>query len=163
MNDLVGKFSALLLLASSAFNIYIGANVPLLQSVMQKLNANGGVSPASTFPLIMIFVAAGLYGVIGLILMSVKSVRGLNILMAMLLIAMAGGLSYSAAALYPNAIQIEKVVDTSSEVIGMFKGGETGKDYKQSMTAIGVYPAYASIFGAVAGFLGGILLFNRSS
>lgn len=161
MKDLAGKLAALLLLGSAAFNIYIGANVPVLQSVLQSLSAKGTVNPASTFPLISIFVAAGLYGVIGLLLLFVKSIRSMNILMGVLVLVMAIVLSIVAATNFSNSAVAEKNVETSAPTIGLFFGSETGSKFKTSMTAIGVLPSYAAIAGAIAGGLSSILLFNR--
>jgi hypothetical protein len=163
MSDLSGKVAALLLLASAAFNIYIGANVPIMESVMKTFGVGSGQSVASTLPLIIIFVAAGLYGLVAILLLSVKSIKALNVVMAIACLAMAGGLSYSAVATYQNASTVGKIVNTASTVIGGVYGEETGDKYKQSMTAIGVYPAYASIAGAVAGGLSAFLIFNRST
>lgn len=161
MNDILGKIIAVMLLASAAFNVYIGANIAILGIVMKSMDVN---NLATAFPLINIFVSAGLYGVIGLILLVVKSTRSLNILMAILLLVAAGALSYSAYMLYPSVSTIKNAVNESSEMLGMFTNDDkTVKTFNQTMTAISVYPAYASIFGAVAGGLGGILLFARSS
>ncbi len=161
MKDIVGKLVALLLLGSAAFNIYIGANVPVLDSVMQSMKISSTDSIAKTVPLIGIFTGAGLYGVIGILVLFVKSIRSMNIVMAIMVLAMAGFLAYVAAATYSN-VQIEKVIDVSAPVIGQYYGQETGDKYKQSMKAVAIYPAYAGIVGAIAGGLSGLLLFNRS-
>lgn len=162
MKDLAGKLAALLLLGSAAFNIYIGANVPVLQSVMQSLNAKGTTNIASTFPLVAIFVAAGLYGVIGLLLLFVKSIRSMNITMGVLVLVMAAVLSYVAATIFSNAAVSQSTIDKSSPTISTYFGSDTGSKFKTSMTAVGVLPSYAAIAGAAAGGISSILLFNRS-
>ena len=162
MKDLAGKLAAILLLGSAAFNIYIGANVPVLQSVMQSLNAKGTTNIASTFPLIALFVAAGLYGVVGILLLFVKSIRSMNITMGVLVLIMAGVLSYVAAVTFNNSATSKSNIDKTAPTIGTYFGSDTGDKFKTSMTAIGVLPSYAAITGAIAGGISALLLFNRT-
>lgn len=165
MKDLGGKFAGLVLLASAAFNIYIGANVPELASVMSSIGAGsaGTDKIVTTFPLMSIFVAAGLYGLIGLIVLFVKSIRSLNILMAVLAMGMAITLAVVAASTFNNSKVSSENIEQTSSGLGTYFGESTGNKFKTSMTAVAVLPSYAAMYGAAAGFVASILIYVRSS
>ena len=161
MKDIIGKFSALLLLVSAGFNVYIGVNIPLLQATVEKLGSSRKATDLNDLPLMSILVSAALYGLIGLILLFKKSTGSLNMIMAVLLFGMASLHTYNATKLYPGVSFRKEFIGGITQVVEERTDENTADDYTKAITATFLYPAYASIFGAVAGFLSGVLLLKR--